>query len=150
MATPMPTGAKAMAALTFAVVGFLTANAYAANVPAENALGPVYEIMSALGAVVGWKVMGNSVGKGYLGAVGSGWKTVIVLVFFALLLVGIYEMLQQSVKMRYDGPFEAVVDVFNQMLDRSVPLLSAGVLIVMTVGGALAGILTENANRRWR
>jgi hypothetical protein len=146
----MPTGAKAMAALTFAVVGFLTANAYAANVPEEASLGPVYEIMSILGAIVGWKVMGNSVGHGYLGAVGSGWKTMVVLIFFALLLVGIYEMLQQSVKMRYDGPFDAVVDVFNQMLDRSVPLLSVGVLVVMTVGGGLAGILTENASRRWR
>ncbi|NJS40711.1 MAG: TrgA family protein [Rhodobacteraceae bacterium] len=79
-----------------------------------------------------------------------GWKTVIVLVFFALLFFGIYEMLRQSVKMRYDGPFEAVVDVFNQMLTRSVPLGSVGVILVMAVGGAIAGILTENASRRWR
>ncbi|TAG25038.1 MAG: tellurium resistance protein [Rhodobacterales bacterium] len=94
--------------------------------------------------------MGNSVGKGYLGAVGSGWKTVVVLVFFALLFFAIYEMLRQSVKMRYDGPFEAVVDVFNQMVARSVPLGSVGVILIMAVGGAIAGILTENASRRWR
>jgi hypothetical protein len=150
MATPMPTGAKAMAAISFAVVGWLIANAYVPNMPEETAVGAFRELTAVLGAIIGWRVMGNSVGKGYLGAVGSGWKTVIVLVFFALLFFGIYEMLRQSVKMRYDGPFEAVVDVFNQMLTRSVPLGSVGVILVMAVGGAIAGILTENASRRWR
>lgn len=150
MTTPMPTGAKAMAALSFAVVGWLTANAYVPNMPEETAVGAFRELTAVLGAIIGWKVMGNSVGKGYLGAVGSGWKTVVVLVFFALLFFAIYEMLRQSVKMRYDGPFEAVVDVFNQMLARSEPLASVGVIVVLAVGGAIAGILTENASRRWR
>jgi hypothetical protein len=150
MATNMPTGAKAIGAASFAVVGWLTANAYVPNLPEATPGGPVYQLMTAMGAVVGWKIMGNAVGKGYWGAIGSGWKTVVVLVFFAMLLFGIYEMLQQSVKMRYDGPFEAVVDVFNRMMERSIPLLTVGVMSVMIVGGALAGVLTENANRRWR
>jgi hypothetical protein len=146
----MPTAAKAMAAVSFAVVGWLTANAYVPNMPVPTSVGFFRELMAALGLIVGWQVMGNSVGKGYIGAIGSGWKTMIVLVFFALLLFGIYEMLQLSVKMRYDGPMEAVIDVFHRMLERSGPLLSAGVLGVMAVGGGLAGMLTENASRRWR
>lgn len=150
MVTPMPNGAKAMAAVSFAVVGWLTANAYVPNMPEATRVGFLREMVAALGAIIGWKVMGNSVGKGYVRAVGSGWKTVIVLVFFALLLFGIYEMLQLSVRMRYDGPLEAVVDVFNRMLERSVPLLTAGVLGVMAIGGGIAGVLTENASRRWR
>jgi hypothetical protein len=36
------------------------------------------------------------------------------------------------------------------MWERSVPLLSVGVLGVMAVGGGIAGVLTENASRRWR
>jgi hypothetical protein len=150
MATPMPTGAKAMAAISFAIVGWLIANAYVPNMPEVQSVGLVREFTAAIGGVVGWRVMGNSVGKGYLGAVGSGWKTVIVLVFFALLFFGIWEMLLQSVKMRYEGPFDAIVDVFKRMLDRAPPLLSQGVLAAMVIGGAIAGVLTENANRRWR
>jgi hypothetical protein len=146
----MPTGAKAMAALSFAVVGWLTANAYVPNMPVPTAVGFFRELTAALGAIVGWRVMGNSVGKGYVGAVGSGWKTMIVMVFFALLLFAVYEMLQLSVKMRYDGPMEAVLDVFHRMWERSVPLMSVGVLGVMAVGGGIAGLLTENASRRWR
>lgn len=150
MATPMPNGAKAMAAVSFAVVGWLTANAYVPNMQVPTAVGYFRELMAVLGAIVGWQVMGNSVGKGYVGAVGSGWKTMIILVFFALLLFGIYEMLQLSVRMRYDGPMEAVLDVFDRMWDRSGPLLSTGVLGMMAVGGGIAGVLTENASRRWR
>lgn len=150
MGTPMPTGAKGVAAISFAIVGWLIANAYVPNMPEVTSVGLFREFTAAIGAIVGWKVMGNSVGKGYVGAVGSGLKTVIVLVFFALLLFGIQEMLQLSVRMRYDGPFEAIVDVFNRMLERSVPLLSVGVLSVMCIGGGVAGILSENASRRWR
>jgi hypothetical protein len=150
MATPMPTGAKAMAAVCFAIVGWMTANAYVPLMPEAGRVGYLREMVAILGAIVGWQVMGTSVGKGYVRAIGSGWKTMIVLAFFALLLCGIYEMLQLSVRMRYDGPIEAILDVFQRMMDRSVPLLSMGVLGVMVVGGAVAGILTENASRRWR
>ena len=73
----------------------------------------------------------------------------IVLVFFALLLFSIYEMLQLSVRLRYEGPMEAVLDVFKRMMDRSVPLLTVPVLAAMLIGGGIAGVMTENASRRW-
>jgi hypothetical protein len=147
---PMPTGAKAMAALCFAIVGWITANTYVPNMPEATRVGYMREMTAVLGAIIGWRVMGNSVGKGYLRAVGAGWKTMIVLVFFALLLFGLYEMLNLSMKMRYEGPIEAILDVFQRMLERSPPLASLPVLTVMLVGGAVAGMLTENASRRWR
>ncbi|MBA3909094.1 MAG: hypothetical protein C0524_04220 [Rhodobacter sp.] len=150
MATQMPTGAKAMAAITFAVAGWMTANAYVPNMPEAQSVALFREIVAVLGGVVGWRVMGNSVGKGYVAAAGSGWKTMIVLVFFALLLFSTYEMLQESVRMRYEGAGEAIIDVFQQMWKRSEGLLSTTVIAVMAIGGAIAGILTENANRRWR
>lgn len=149
MATPMPTGAKLMGALSFAVVGWLIANAYVPNMPEVEAVGLLREMVAGIGAIIGWKVMGNSVGKGYVAAIGSGWKTVIVLVFFSLLMFGLYEMLLDSVKMRYDGPGEAIIDVFQKMGRRSQALLSWACLGFAVVGGGIAGMLTENASRRW-
>lgn len=150
MANPMPTGAKAMAAITFAVAGWLTANVYVPNMPEATSVGYMRELTALLGAIVGWRVMGTSVGKGYFRAVGSGWKTMLILIFFALLFFGIYEMLQLSVRLRYDGPIEAILDVFRRMLDRSVPLLTPPVLATIAIAGGIAGVLTENAGRRWR
>jgi hypothetical protein len=146
----MPTGAKAMAAISFAVVGWIVANTYVPNMPEATSVGYLRELTALLGVAVGWRVMGNSVGHGYVRAIGSGWKTMIVLIFVALLFFGIYEMLQLSVKMYYDGPLEAILDVFRRMLERSIPLLTVPVLAATSIGGAVAGLLTENASRRWR
>lgn len=150
MPTQMPTGAKAMSAAAFAVVGWLIANAYVQNMPTVEAVGRVREIAALIGGIVGWRVMGPSVGKGYLEAAAAGLKTVIVLVFFSLLVVGIYEMLQESMKMRYDGPIEAIVDIFGRMLERAPTLATGGVIGAMFLGGVIGGLLAENANRRWR
>ncbi|MFC3086224.1 TrgA family protein [Tabrizicola soli] len=150
MPTQMPTGAKAMSAVAFAVVGWLVANAYVQNMPVAEAVGRVREIAALIGAIVGWRVMGPSVGKGYLESAAAGLKTVIVLVFFSLLVVGIYEMLQESMKMRYEGPLDAIVDIFGRMLERAPTLATGGVIGAMVLGGVIGGILAENANRRWR
>ena len=150
MTTPMPTGAKAMSAAAFAVLGWLTANVYVANMPVVEAVGSVREIVALIGAIVGWKVMGPSVGKGYLESAAAGLKTMVVLVFVSLMSIGLYEMLQNSWKMRYEGPLEAMVDVFALMLDRAPTLGTFNVLVVMVVGGVIGGLLAENANRRWR
>jgi hypothetical protein len=148
--TPMPTGAKAMAAACFAVVGWITAHVYVQNMDVATSVGRLREITALLGAIIGWRVMGNSVGKGYLRAIGSGWKTMVVLVIATLLAFALLEMLELSVRMRYDGPLEAILDVFQRMLDRSFPLATVPVLAVMLIGGGIAGMLAENANRRWR
>ncbi len=145
----MPTGAKLMAALSFGIVGWIVANAYVPTLPSGISVGLFRELVGLLGAIVGWKVMGRSVGKGYGAAIGSGWKTMIVLVFFALLFFSIREMVLLSMKMRYEGPMDAVLAVFELMLEQAQALLVPNVLASIVVGGAIAGVLTENASRRW-
>jgi hypothetical protein len=150
MAQPMPTGAKLMAAVSFAVVGWVLANYYAMNMPDASAAGPIREGAAVVGAFVGWMVMGPSVGKGYVEAAGSGIKTAIVLAVVALFLLSLREMIDNSVKMRYDGALDAIVDVFETMAKRSQALLSLGVFGTIFLGGIVGGLLTENAGRRWK
>lgn len=150
MPTPMPTGAKLMAAASFAVVGWVLANYYAMNMPDAGAAGPMREAAAVVGAIIGWKVMGPSVGKGYVEAAGSGIKTAVVLAVAALFLLAMREMLDNSVKMRYEGALDAILDVFQTMARRSEALLSMGVFGTILFGGILGGILSENAGRRWK
>lgn len=147
--TQMPTGAKAVAAAAFAVVGYVIANYYIPEMPDAAGAGPLREGAAVIGAIIGWKVMGPSVGKGYLESAAAGLKTVIVLVFFSLLMLGLSGMLEQSVQMRYDGPLEAIVDIFAQMLERTPPLATYNVMMAMVIGGIIGGLLSENASRRW-
>jgi hypothetical protein len=150
MANPMPTGAKLMAAISFAVVGWIMANFYAVNMPDAAAAGPIREGAAVVGAIIGWRVMGPSVGKGYVEAAGSGVKTAVILLVAALFLLALSEMLGNSVKLRYDGALDAILDVFLTMAKRSEALLSLGVIGSVFVGGIIGGLLTENAGRRWR
>jgi hypothetical protein len=150
MPTPMPTGAKLVAAVTFAVVGWVLANYYAVNMPDASSVGPIREGAAVVGALVGWQVMGPSVGKGYVEAAGAGIKTAVVLAVVALFLLALREMLDNSVKLRYDGALDAILDVFQTMARRSTGLVSFGVFGTILIGGIIAGLLTEKAGRRWK
>ena len=150
MPTSMPTAAKATGAVCFALVGSMIANAYVPGMPDAGSAGSIREFSGVIGAFVGWGVMGNSVGHRYIDSIGYGWKTVVVLVFVATMLFSIYEMLLQSTRMVYDGPLDAILDIFLRMFDRALGLVTFPVVTVMTVGGGVAGLLTEAASRRWR
>ena len=150
MAAQVPTGTKLVAAACFAVVGWVMSNYYAMNMPDASAAGPMREWAALIGAIIGWMVMGPSVGRGYVEAAGSGIKTAVVLAVAALFLLALREMLDNSVKMRYDGALDAILDVFQVMARRSEALLSLGVFGTILFGGIVGGLLSENAGRRWK
>lgn len=150
MATSMPTAAKVMGAVSFAIVGWVLANYYAVNMPDAAAAGPIREGAALVGVVIGWSVMGNSVGKGYVEAAGSGIKTAVILAVVALFLLALAEMLENSVRMRYEDALEAILAVVDTMAKRSHALLSLGVFGTILLGGIVGGILTENVGRRWK
>ena len=149
MAVSMPTSGKAAAAICFAIVGWLMADNYVPGMPDASSDKMLRESATIIGALVGWNVMGNSVGNRYVDAMGYGWKTVIVLVVVAMFAFGLYDMFGRSTAMVYNEPLDAIVDVFVGMLKRGEALLSIDVFTAGFVGGGLAGILAEAANRRW-
>ncbi len=146
----MPTTAKLVAAVIFALIGWLAANAHIPSLGENPAIGRFREISALIGLAVGWGTMGSLVGKGYADAVGSGLRTSVTLVFFALLIFSTVLMFRETARMTYAGPMEAVLGVFQIMLDHGRRMLVPGVLGVLIVGGALGGVLTEWASRRWR
>ena len=148
MASKMPTGAKLMAAICFAVVGFVMANYYAMNMPDASSAGAIREGAAVIGAVIGWWVMGPTSGKGYVEAAVAGIKTAVILAVTALFMLAMREMLVNSVKMRYDTALDAFLDVFQTMATRSHALVSLGVFGTILLGGIIGGLLTENASRR--
>ena len=147
----MPTAAKLVAALFFAAVGWLAANAHVPALGDNAAVGPFRELTAALGLIVGWKIMGNLVGNGYGEAIGSGLRSSITLAFFALLFFSVYLMIDKSLTAQpYDGPMDAVLGVFEIMMDQARKMLTVGVIGVLVLGGILGGSAAEWARMRWR
>lgn len=146
----MPTAAKLIAALCFACVGWLAANAHIPALGPTAAFGFFREICAMLGLIIGWRVMGTRVGTSYYDAMGSGLVTSVALAFFALLGFSIYLMIMQSTKMVYDGPMDAVLGAFTFMLENGQAMLTVGVMGALIGGGLLGGFLSEWTARRWR
>jgi hypothetical protein len=146
----MPTGAKLVAAVCFAIVGWLAAEAYIPQLPADTRTGYFREIMAVLGFVLGWMTLGPNVGRGYGDAASIGMRTSFLLVFWGLLGMSIYFMVRRSTRMIYDNAGDAALDVPMLMLQYAGLMGSVPLIAVLAVGGAIGGVLTEFAGRRWK
>lgn len=146
----MPTASKLAAAMAFALVAFLTLNTLVPHLPEGTQLGYAREISAAIGFAVGWLILGRATGRGYRDAVNSGLVTAVAVVFWALLSFSIYLMIRKSMRMMYDGPMEAVLGVFELMLEYGRTMLAPDVLGVLLVGGVLGGLFAEWASKQWR
>lgn len=145
----MPTASKLVAAVAYALLGFLAAQTFVKYLPQGTPLGYFREITAAIGFITGWLVMGKLTRKGYREAINAGLVTALILVFWALLAFSLYFMLKKSMRMMYDGPMEAVLGVFQLMFDYGKMLLVPDMLGVILIGGIIAGLVSEWAGKRW-
>lgn len=145
----MSTAVKLIAAVAFAIVGWLAAQAFIAQLPEDTSTGYFREITAALGFALGWFTLGPKVGRGYYEGVSFRLRTAIFLVFWALLGFSTYFMILRSTKMKYHDVGAAVLDVPMLMLDYGKLLWAMPVLQTLMIGGILAGLVTEFA-AKWR
>jgi hypothetical protein len=146
----MPTAAKLVAALCFALLGFVTAVVLRGTLPASQPEGFMYPVAIGAGAICGWMVSGSAKRAGYIEAAGTGLRTAVISVVTALGTLSLGTMWQTAMAGRYRGPMDAVLDVINEFIDFGSMLGSGPVIGTLLIGGILAGMVTENAGRRWR
>lgn len=147
----MPTAARLVAAIVFALVAFFAAELFKPALPPETGWGAFTQICVVIGVLSGWRVMGRLAGRGWYAALGYGLRTSATILFFAMLIFSIYEMIQQALRSRYDGVFGAIEGTFYIMLDYGAALVHPfDTLIVLVAGGMAAGLLVEWASRQWK
>lgn len=146
----MPTASRLVAALWFAAMGWLAANAHIPALGPSVAFGYFREITAVIGLLCGWQIIGNARDGSYVDGISTGLKTAIVIAFFTLLLFSGWAMIRNSMRGRYDGPLDAVLATFDLMLENLLTMGSIGVLGVMIIGGFLGGVFSYAAARRWR
>jgi hypothetical protein len=146
----MPTAAKFVAAICFALFGAVAAEVVKPALPEGTQFGWFVEISAIIGLLNGWLVMGVLVGHGYRAAMGSGLRTALTIVVWAVLVFAIYEMVVRSTNVnRYDGPMEAVIAAFGLMLEYGRVLLTPAILGTFFLGGVVGGAVTEWVGKRW-
>lgn len=146
----MPTAARLVAALSLAVLAFIVSGQIMPRMPEDTNFGYFTYVNIALGLVVGWIVMGRRAAqKSLSGAITNGLTGMLALVFWGLFVQGANEMVRLAMRNRYDGPFEAVFAIFEEMIEFGAVLLYPPILLTLALGGVIAGYVTDLAWRRW-
>lgn len=145
----MPTAGKLVAAVLFAAIAWLAAELFKPAMPEGTPFGHFSLICAGVGAVCGWLVMGRRTGYGASAAISAGIQTSVTLTFFALLGFCIYLMLRRATRLMYDDPMQAIIGVFELMVEHGLLMLTAPVLGTLLLGGVLGGLVTDWTARRW-
>ncbi len=145
----MPTTAGLVAAIFFAALGWFCADLIKPLLPEATAVGLFSPVSAAFGAVIGWVFAGRRLYAGLGRGFGIGLTTSALLAFWVLLSFSGYEMLRFSMRMRYDGPIEALQDMFRIMVDYAWLVTTPSVIGTLVIGGLIGGWLTEQAAKRW-
>lgn len=139
----MPTAAKAIAAVMFAVVGWFGADAIRPLMPEQTQFGRFNEVAALIGLIVGLRVVGNRVQGGLIEAFSGGLTGAVALVFWNLFAQGLYKMLENALDRKYDGPVEGLIAVFHIAIDYMQYLADPTVLGIILGGGILTGLVAN-------
>ncbi len=146
----MPTAPKLIAAVLFAALAWFVSDLVKPLLPEGTQVGLLSPINALIGVVLGWRLMGNGTGKGMRTALGYGLTTTAMILFWAVLLWSAYLMVIRSTRLRYDGPVEAIQDMFALMVEYVTTMATPDVIGSMVVGSLIFGWLTEMVARRFR
>ena len=145
----MPTAGRLAGAISFLILGL--ALAFIAMPLFEEGKMPSwwFPLAGAAGLWTGWVVVGTRTGNGWAAGIGNGITGVVALVFWIMFLFSFFEMIKKSMRNSYDGPMDAVMNVFELMYKNAIQLFNIEMGIAMVVGGLLAGLFSEFFGKRF-
>lgn len=144
----MPTAAKLTALIVFAILGYFI---FAVMVPLfDEAVVPRFllPVCVGVGAWSGWVFCGAKT-MDIRSGIGTGMTAMAAMVFGILFIMSFVQMIHLSLRRRYDGPMEAIVDVFNLMYDNLLIFGTQTMGLTLLVGGLIAGLVTGIIGKKY-
>ncbi|MFQ6552130.1 TrgA family protein [Aestuariibius insulae] len=145
----MPTAGRLTGAICFGALAYYLSVLYVPLLPEGAAPGAMIPINTFIGVVMGWVVAGKRAGGGLTAAISYGLTTLVTIIFWALFVHSGTDMYHESLRLRYDNATEAVVAVFEQMMEYAQPMLISEYIIPAIVGCLIAGLVTEAIGSRF-
>ncbi len=145
----MPTAARLVAAVFFAALGWFASDLVKPLLPEGTQTGWFNETMAIVGWISGWTMAGAKAGDGLRSALGYGLTTSALLVFWGVLIFSSYEMLDLSLKSRFDGPMQAIKAMIGIAIDYLKLISTPEIIGTLVIGGLFGGWLAEWTAKRW-
>ena len=144
----MPTFGKLVGAVLFGALAWYASGLIIPLFPEGMQLGLFREVNTFFGVLCGWKIAGPRAGTGYIASLSYGLTTMVAMVVLALGFNSSAVMIEQSMRLRYDGPGEAVTDVFALFVEYGMLMMTSDVIGTLVVGSLAAGLVVEFFGRR--
>ena len=146
----MPTAGKLVACAGLAALGYWVGIEAVSLLKELSRMGYLPPLGAGIGALVGWMVIGSDTTRRDRGGLSSGLKGAVFFALLFLLSIGIVQMLRLAVRHRYDGPMEAVTDIFGQAIKIGQMLADPMLLGGLAIGAALIGAVASWAGGKWQ
>lgn len=143
----MPTGAKLIGAIIFGLTGALAAWIGIPGLPDGRQGGMLLPLATLSGIWFGWRLAGTHIGPSLRQATVLSVRTVVLMLVATLFLIAGEEAYQRSIKLRYDGPVEAVTDIANLMLFFGQMAVQGPVITVLVLGILVGAVFVRWAGR---
>jgi len=143
------TSGKAAAGVGFAATAYIATNFYQMLLPEVQQGRWISPIAAVMGFIIGWRLMGNQVGTDLKSAARIGLGTSVWMFIWAVVLFASAEMVNRAMQRRTPDPGEAIGKVFEIIVDFTTTAMDFKVVATLVIGGMVAGVLAELANRRW-
>jgi len=145
----MPTAGRLAAAIALGALGAYMASLMYPRLPGGTSVTYFWGLCIAAGLWAGWVVVGSRAGRGYVSATGNGLTGMMAMVFWVIFLLSFGDMIAKSMRRTYDGPVEAVVNVFEIMLDYGWLLYTNEIVLVLAGGAISVGLISEFFAKRY-
>ncbi|MDC1228715.1 TrgA family protein [Octadecabacter sp.] len=145
----MPTMGRLVGAILFAGLAWYTSLLIIPLFPVGTNLGLFQEVNTFFGLIAGWTVAGPRAGLGYVAGFSYGLTALVAMVVMALFFNSSVVIVEQSLRKRYDGPGEAVTDVFQMFVGHAIMMATPEIIGTLLIGGIVGGLVTEFFGRRF-
>lgn len=145
----MPTASKLIAALLFGALAWFVSDLVRPLLPDGTQDRLFLPVNGIVGLVIGWTIMGSRAGRGVRTSLGHGLTSALIIVFWCVFLWSGYLMIDASMKLRYNGPMDAVLNMGRMMIDHARLVGTPAILGSLLVGALIFGWLTEQVARRY-
>lgn len=145
----MPTAGRLAGAVVFALFGWYMAGITIPFFPESNA--PDYWLPAAafVSLIIGWRICGRAAGQGFNSAVASGITCAGTMAFILIFVLAFNQMISNAMRLRYDGPMDAVANVFALMMEFGEYFYDWGLIATLFIGGVVCALITEYFGKRF-
>jgi len=139
----MPSSSKVSGSLCLCALAYILSELAKPQFIEDFNFGYFTYVSMLVGVIIGWVLMGKRAGIGLVSAINNGVTSTFSMVLVVIFIQSANEMIRLSMRGRYDGLVEALLEIIPIGIDFVVKVSSTALWGTALIGGIVAGLIVE-------